>query len=136
VPADHLLAASRRAEADGTGGTVDLAHLAGERWIAGRPGTHCGTVVTTASRAAGFEPDVVAHGSEFATMLALVAAGPGVAMVPGPATAAGGVSGAALLEPRPALERRIFAAVRPGRGRRAAVAAVLAALATRSAELS
>jgi len=129
LPTGHRLAKA----ADGR---VDLADLAGERWIAGRPGTHCGTVVTTASRAAGFEPDIVAHGSEFATMLALVAAGLGVAMVPGLATAAGGVQGVTLLEPRPALERRIYAAVRPGSGRRAAVAAVLAALATRSAELS
>ena len=138
VPANHPLAAGKSANsADGRAhGTVDLADLAGERWIAGRPGTHCGTVVTTASRAAGFEPDVVAHGSEFATRLALGAAGLGVAMVPGLATAAAGVPGVALLEPRPALERLIFAAVRPGSGRRAAVAAVLAALATRSAELS
>ena len=37
-------------------GPVRLADLAAERWIAGRPGTHCGTVVTTAGRAAGFEP--------------------------------------------------------------------------------
>jgi DNA-binding transcriptional LysR family regulator len=118
------------------GGPVDLADLAGERWIAGRPGTHCGTVVTTASRAAGFEPEIVAHGSEFTTMLALVAAGLGVAMVPGLATATGATPGVALVAMRPALERRIFAAVRTGSGRRAAVAAVLAALAARSAELS
>jgi DNA-binding transcriptional LysR family regulator len=117
------------------GGPVDLADLAGERWIAGRPGTHCGTVVTTASRAAGFEPDVVAHGSEFATMLALVAAGLGVAMVPGLATAAGPVPGVVLVDARPALHRRIYAAVRPGSARRAAVAAVLAALAARASDL-
>jgi DNA-binding transcriptional LysR family regulator len=130
LPAGHPLASA------GSDGTVDLADLAGERWIAGRLGTHCGTVVTTAARAAGFEPDVVAHGSEFATMLALVAAGLGVAMVPGLATAAGAVPGVALLEPRPALNRHIYAAVRPGSGRRAAVAAVLAALTARAAELS
>ena len=117
------------------GGPVRLADLAGERWIAGRPGTHCGTVVTTASRAAGFEPEIAAHASEFATMLALVAAGLGVAMVPGLATTAGAAPGVVLVDSRPALERRIFAAVRPGSGRRAAVAAVLAALTARAAEL-
>ena len=116
-------------------GPVRLADLASERWIAGRPGTHCGTVVTTAGRAAGFEPEIAAHASEFATMLALVAAGLGVAMVPGLATTAGAAPGVVLVDSRPALERRIFAAVRPGSGRRAAVAAVLAALTARAAEL-
>jgi DNA-binding transcriptional LysR family regulator len=118
------------------GGAVDLAELRNERWIAGRPGTHCGIVVTTAGRAAGFEPEIAAHASEFPTMLALVAAGLGVAVVPALATAASAVDGVVLVDPRPALHRRIYAAVRPGSGRRAAVAAVLAALATRSAELS
>jgi DNA-binding transcriptional LysR family regulator len=126
LPADHPLAASR---------SVDLTDLAGERWIAGRPGTHCGIVVTTASRAAGFEPVIAAHASEFATMLALVAAGLGVAVIPALATTATTLDGVVLLDPRPKLSRRIYAAVRPGSGRRAAVAAVLAALATRSAEL-
>ena len=74
----------------------DLADLAAERWIAGRPGTHCGTVVTTAGRAAGFEPEIAAHASEFATMLALVAAGLGVAMVPGLAATAGAAPGVVL----------------------------------------
>jgi DNA-binding transcriptional LysR family regulator len=127
LPASHPLAHDP---------VVDLADLAHERWIAGRPGTHCGIVVTTASRAAGFEPEIAAHASEFPTMLALVAAGLGVAVVPALATAASAVEGVALVDPRPALSRRIYAAVRPGSGRRAAVAAVLAALATRSAELS
>jgi DNA-binding transcriptional LysR family regulator len=127
LPAGHPRAA---------GPTVDLADLAHERWIAGRPGTHCGIVVTTAGRAAGFEPEIAAHASEFPTMLALVAAGLGVAVVPALATAASAVEGVALVDPRPALHRRIYAAVRPGSGRRAAVAAVLAALAARSAELS
>ena len=68
-------------------------------------------------------------------MLALVAAGLGVAMVPGLATTAGAAPGVVLVDPRPALERRIFAAVRPGSGRRAAVAAVLAALTARADEL-
>jgi DNA-binding transcriptional LysR family regulator len=126
LPAGHPLA---------TRATVDLADLRTERWIAGRPGTHCGIVVTTASRAAGFEPEIAAHASEFPTMLALVAAGLGVAIVPRLA-ATSAVEGIVLVDPRPALERRIFAAVRPGSGRRAAVAAVLAALATRSAEIS
>jgi DNA-binding transcriptional LysR family regulator len=64
-----------------------------------------------------------------------VASGLGVAMVPDLATVSGGVEGVTLVATRPALERRIYAAVRPGSGRRAAVAAVLAALAARSARL-
>jgi len=114
---------------------VDLADLADDPWIAGRPGTACGTVVTTAGRAAGFEPRIVAHASEFATMLALVAAGVGVAMVPALATAAGPAAGVTLVDTRPALERRIRAAVRSGSAGRAAVTAVLAALAARCAEV-
>ncbi len=116
-------------------GPIDLAELADDAWIAGRPGTACGTVVTTAGRAAGFEPRIVAHASEFATMLALVAAGVGVALVPALATAAGAAAGVALVDTRPALERRIHAAVRTGSAGRAAVTAVLAALAARCAEV-
>jgi hypothetical protein len=56
-------------------------------------------------------------------------------MVPALATAASAVEGVALVDPRPALHRRIYAAVRPGSGRRAAGAAVLGARAARSAEL-
>src|SRR4051812_32777268 len=44
LPAGHPHAA---------GPTVELADLAHERWIAGRPGTHCGIVVTTAGPAGG-----------------------------------------------------------------------------------
>ena len=58
-----------------------------------------------------------------------------LAMVPGLATTAGAAPGVVLVDSRPALGRRIFAAVRPGSGRRAAVAAVLAALTARAAEL-
>ena len=123
--ADGRPAADRGAGGDTRAGRAGrLADLAGERLDrrAGR-GTHCGTVVTTAGRAAGFEPRIVAHASEFATMLALVAAGLGVALVPGLATTAGAAPGVVLVDTRPALERRIFAAVRPGsaaprRGRR------------------
>ena len=92
--------------------------------------------MTTAGRAAGFEPEIAAHASEFPTMLALVAAGLGVAVVPAPGDGGGRGRGRRPGGPPAGADRRIYAAVRPGSGRRAAVAAVLAALATRSAELS
>src|SRR5512132_3416879 len=73
VPVDHPAA----------GAEVALEALAGERWIAGYVDTACYRVVVTASRAAGFEPRIVARSNDFRVVLALVAAGQGVALVPG-----------------------------------------------------
>src|ERR671935_1200663 len=73
VPADHPAA----------GDEIALEALAGERWIAGYLDTACHRVVVTACRAAGFEPRIVARSNDFRVVLALVAAGQGVALVPG-----------------------------------------------------
>ncbi|MEU0504204.1 LysR substrate-binding domain-containing protein [Nocardia sp. NPDC005998] len=51
-------------------------------WILGTPGTLCHTMTIRACQAAGFTPQVRHHVDDFSTVLALVAAGQGVALVP------------------------------------------------------
>jgi DNA-binding transcriptional LysR family regulator len=118
VPAEHPAA----------GDAVELEALADERWIAGYLDTACHRVVVTSCRAAGFEPRVVARSNDFRVVLALVAAGQGVALVPG--LGVDGVpSGVRLAPPagRP-LRRRVLAAVRTGSAGHPGVAALRQAL--------
>ncbi len=51
-------------------------------WIVGSPGTACHAVALQVCRAAGFSPRVRHHADDFAAVLALVAAGQGVSLVP------------------------------------------------------
>jgi DNA-binding transcriptional LysR family regulator len=51
-------------------------------WIVGSPDTLCHTMAVRACQAAGFTPRVRHHADDFTTVLALVAAGQGVALVP------------------------------------------------------
>lgn len=70
--------------------TVYLAALTSEplearhdaSWIVGTPGTLCHMMTVRACQAAGFTPRVRHHADDFGTVLALVAAGQGVAFVP------------------------------------------------------
>jgi DNA-binding transcriptional LysR family regulator len=124
---DELHVAVRAAH-PAAGDEIALSSLAGERWIAGYLDTACHRVVVTACRAAGFEPRITARTNDFRVVLALVAAGQGVALVPGLAVddAPAGVCLA-----RPAgrrLTRRVLAAVRAGRGGHPASVALLDAL--------
>ena len=72
--------------------------------------------MVTACRAAGFEPRIVARSNDFRVVLALVAAGQGVALVPGLAVdrLPDGVCLARPAERR--LARRVVGAVRAGGG--------------------
>ncbi|QIS23039.1 LysR family transcriptional regulator [Nocardia terpenica] len=54
----------------------------GTTWIAGTPGTLCHVMTVRACEAAGFTPRIRHHSDDFGTVLALVAAGQGVAFVP------------------------------------------------------
>ncbi|WP_328989021.1 LysR family transcriptional regulator [Kribbella sp. NBC_01245] len=56
-------------------------------WIVGSPGTVCHAVTLQLCRSAGFTPQVRHHADDFAAVLALVAAGQGVSLVPQLATA-------------------------------------------------
>lgn len=51
-------------------------------WIVGNPGTLCHTMAVRSCQAQGFEPRVAHCVDDFATVLGLVAAGAGVALVP------------------------------------------------------
>jgi DNA-binding transcriptional LysR family regulator len=51
-------------------------------WISGSPDTLCHTLVLRACQANGFTPRIRHHADDFATVLALVAAGQGVSLIP------------------------------------------------------
>ena len=51
-------------------------------WIAGSPDTLCHTLVIRACQACGFTPRIRHYADDFATVLALVAAGQGVSLIP------------------------------------------------------
>jgi DNA-binding transcriptional LysR family regulator len=94
-------------------------------WIVASPGTLCHAVALQACRAAGFAPRVRHHADDFTAVLALVAAGQGVSLVPqlGAARPPPGVR----FLPLPA-RRRNRIAYRRGAGGHPAVAACVAAL--------
>lgn len=104
---------------------TDLAATRDSPWIISSAGTLCHAVTLRICRTAGFLPRVRHHADDFTTVLALVAAGQGVSLVP--ALAAGsppdGVHLTAL-----DLRRRTRVAYRQGSGARPAIAAFIDAL--------
>ncbi|WP_165912897.1 LysR substrate-binding domain-containing protein [Tamaricihabitans halophyticus] len=119
LPADHPLASES---------TADLAAHAAADWVSTMDGDACDQLLRAACAAAGFNPIIRHRASDWRTVLALVAAGRGVALVPGvtPALVPAGVS----LVPfdSPAARRHVYAAVRRGSEARPAVQACLSAL--------
>ncbi|MEU8174200.1 LysR substrate-binding domain-containing protein [Microbispora hainanensis] len=110
------------------GGEGDAAALLACRdapWIVSTPGTLCHAMTVRACQAAGFSPHVRHHIDDFATVLAMVAVGQGVALVPelGAADPPGGVTLTAL-----SMRRRTRVAFRRGAGGHPAVVALIAAL--------
>jgi DNA-binding transcriptional LysR family regulator len=113
--------------------TVHLAALTAEPliarrdspWIAGTPGTLCHAMTVRACEAAGFTPHIRHHADDFGAVLALVAAGQGVAFVPD----LGAVSPpAAVVLTRLSIRRRTHLAYRRGTGRHPAISAARIAL--------
>jgi DNA-binding transcriptional LysR family regulator len=102
-----------------------IASCVASPWITASPGTACHKMTVRACQAAGFTPRVRHRVDEFATVLALVAAGQGVALVPqlGATDPPPGV----VLTPLP-IRRRTKIAFRSGAARHPAVAAVTEAL--------
>ncbi len=105
LPPGHRLAGSRR--------PLALADLRAETWIGGSPRSAWWRIVLHACRAAGFEPELRHASDDYVAVQAFVAAGLGVAVIPGLAVAhplpqltVRGVGGAPV--------RRIHAARRPG----------------------
>ena len=72
VPATSAAAAGVRGVADARTAT----------WVVSSPGTLCHTVALQLCQAAGFQPRVRHHADDFSTVLTLVAADQGVALVP------------------------------------------------------
>ncbi len=106
----------------GVGALRDLRDAA---WIMATPGTLCHSVTTQVCRAAGFTPRARHHADDFATVLALVAAGQGVSLMPQLATAQP-PAGVRLI-PLPA-RRRTRIAYRRGAAAHPAVAAFTSAI--------
>lgn len=101
-------------------------------WIVGTPGTLCHSVAEIACRAAGFAAMVRHHADDFTAVLALVAAGQGVALVP--QLGAMGLPMGVRLVPM-GVRRRTRVAHRRGAGTHPAVAACVAALRVSAAGL-
>ncbi|WP_320783351.1 LysR family transcriptional regulator [Streptomyces sp. CRN 30] len=122
VPVSHRL--SDAAE-------VPLAELAKDPWIGPYPGNPCHDVVMLACENAGFQPSPEHYSDDFRAVVALAAAGAGVALVPRTALRGMDLTG---VEVRPvdgaAPTRRVFAAVRRGAEGHPLISPVLDALTT------
>jgi DNA-binding transcriptional LysR family regulator len=94
-------------------------------WILAGPGTLCHTATLHVCRAAGFVPRARHHADDFATVLALVAAGQGVSLVP--ELAVSGAPDGVRLIPL-STRRRTRIAYRHGAATHPAVAAFVAAI--------
>lgn len=101
-------------------------------WIVGSPGTLCHTVALHACQLAGFRPTVRHHADDFTAVLALVAAGQGVGLVP--ELAVGQPVPRVRLMPLD-VRRRTRVAYRRGAGDHPAVAACVRALRAASDDL-
>jgi DNA-binding transcriptional LysR family regulator len=73
IPPDHPLADRR---------SIRLDELAEERWLCGSGETSCRQLTLRSCEQAGFTPDVAYESNDYTVMLALVAAGMGVTLVP------------------------------------------------------
>ena len=101
-------------------GDVRREELGGERWICQPPGRVCNEWLMRTLRAAGHEPDVVHQADENPTLVALVAAGLGISLIPrlGRGPLPPGVVEVGL-DPVPV--RRLYAVWRAGAARRPAI---------------
>ncbi|WP_024801988.1 LysR substrate-binding domain-containing protein [Nocardia sp. BMG51109] len=107
--------------------TEPLAAHRRSSWIAGTPGTLCHLMTVRACEAAGFTPHIRHHSDDFGTVLALVAAGQGVAFVP--LLGALDIPDEVILTALPT-RRRTRLAYRRGTGSHPAIAAARGALHT------
>lgn len=92
-----------------------VAGLADETWIGPYPGNPCHDVVVLACEYAGFQPRLEHSSDDFRAVVALAAAGAGVALVPRSALRDMDLSGVAVRAVDDVVAtRRVFAAVRRG----------------------
>jgi len=106
LPRDHPLAGQA---------TVRMAELEREHFISYREGARLRELLTTAGRAAGFEPQVKLESNESQRIRRLVARGMGVAILPRSDAIAAGAEVSILTLTGPSLSRDITLAWREGR---------------------
>ncbi|GIH91753.1 LysR family transcriptional regulator [Planobispora siamensis] len=123
LPRGHRLAGDAPCPAE----PIAVADLAGEVWIGPYPGNPCHDVIALACEHAGFTPDFAHSSDDFSAVVALAAAGAGVAMVPRLALRGADLSGV-VIRPAPGPQRRVFAAVRRGAERHPLLVPLLDAL--------
>jgi DNA-binding transcriptional LysR family regulator len=69
-------------ERTSTGELTSIEDCRDAPWIAGSPGTLCHSLIVRACEASGFTPRIRHYADDFGTVLALVAAGQGVSLIP------------------------------------------------------
>lgn len=115
LPPGHRLAKAKR---------VKLRDLAGETWIAWQSGSICHDFLLHTLRKEGHDPKITHTAGEYATQLALVAAGLGACILPrlgrGPVP-----RGVSVVPSEPALRRHVYAAWRTHATRRSAIRAAV-----------
>ncbi len=106
---------------------VDLDEIAGAPWISQSPGAICRDWLIHTLRSRDVEPQIAHMADEYATQLALVAAGLGVAVLPrlGRCDVPSGVT---IVEVSPALTRHVYAIWREEAARRPAIRVTVDAL--------
>ncbi|SEK25446.1 LysR family transcriptional regulator [Nonomuraea pusilla] len=124
LPRDHPEAAS-----------ASLVSVASDTWIGPYPGNPVHDVITFACQQAGFTPDFAHSSDDFRAVVALVAAGAGVALVPRLALRDMTLTDVVVHE-TPGPERRVFAAVRRGAGAHPLLRPLLAGLRAASPTLT
>jgi DNA-binding transcriptional LysR family regulator len=122
---EAMFLAAPRALAPVRGEPHPLRRWSAAPWIVAPAGTRCGTMALRACEAAGFSPEVRHVVDDFPAVLALVAIGGGVALVPELGITAAGPD--VTLTPLP-MHRRTLAACRRGGGDGPAVAAFVDAM--------
>jgi DNA-binding transcriptional LysR family regulator len=111
-----------------SGGPVRIADLPDEQWIVGRDGTHFLDVQLRVAAEAGFEPKVDLQSNDYQVILAGVAAGLGVALVP-PLGMFATYPDVRFVEPADTdVHRRVVAVIRKGSGGSPIIAAAIEAL--------
>jgi DNA-binding transcriptional LysR family regulator len=121
LPAEHPLARG--------GGPVALADLRHEAWAVGKDGSHYGELAIRACRAlVGFEPDIRHRSNDLLMLLALVAAGQAVTLLPDLVRPDREPNAVARDVAEAPLTRTVYGAIRHGSARRPALNALRAAL--------
>jgi DNA-binding transcriptional LysR family regulator len=115
----HRLAARR---------TVGIADLADDPWVMQAPASPCQEVMMRACAEAGFAPRVVATCATYTSILALVATGQGVALVPRLVLAGGVPRSVSVVRTRVSVLRRVNALTPRGIAHPAGLDALVAAL--------